>query len=159
MSHTIYEYLLKTIWGDDLNLSDFQGKKILLVNTASVCGYTPQYAQMEELYEKYKDKLVVIGLPCNDFGTQEPGTEKEIEAFCETNFHVSFPLTLKVKIKGAGMHPVYQFLTKKELNGFADSEVEWNFQKYLVDEKGKLIAIFASGVEPLSDEIISAIEK
>ncbi len=158
MSNTIYDYKLKNIKGEELDLSAFKGKKILLVNTASACGLTPQYKQLEELNENFKDKLQVIGLPCNDFAGQEPGTEQEIEKFCEVNFGVSFPLTSKVKIKGEQPDAIYQFLTKKELNGYADSEVAWNFQKYLVNESGELIGVFAPPVDPLSDEILNAIE-
>jgi glutathione peroxidase len=158
MSKTVYDYPLKTIKGADFDLSAFKGKKILLVNTASACGLTPQYRQLEELYENYKDKLEVIGLPCNDFAGQEPGTEPEIEKFCELNFGVTFPLTAKVKIKGDEVTPIYRFLTQKDLNGYADSEVQWNFQKYLIDENGKLIGVFAPPVEPLSDDILKAIE-
>ena len=158
MSNTIYDYKLKNIKGEELDLSAFKGKKILLVNTASACGLTPQYKQLEELSENFKDKLQVIGLPCNDFAGQEPGTEQEIAKFCEVNFGVSFPLTSKVKIKGEEPDAIYQFLTKKELNGYADSEVEWNFQKYLVNESGELIGVFAPPIDPLSDEILKAIE-
>jgi glutathione peroxidase len=159
MSNTVYNYKLKNIKGEELDLSAFKGKKILLVNTASACGLTPQYKQLEELYENFKDKLQIIGLPCNDFAGQEPGTEEEIAKFCEVNFGVSFPLTAKVKIKGGQPDAIYQFLTKKELNGYADSEVAWNFQKYLVNESGELVAVFAPPVDPLSDEILNAIEK
>ena len=159
MSNTVYGYKLKGIKGNEIDLSTFKGKKILLVNTASACGLTPQYKQLEELSENFKDKLQVIGLPCNDFAGQEPGTETEIAQFCEVNYGVSFPLTAKVKIKGDTPDAIYQFLTKKELNGYADSEVAWNFQKYLIDENGQLSAVFAPPVEPLSDEILNAIEK
>lgn len=157
MSKTAYDYPLKTITGENLDLSSYKGKKILLVNTASACGLTLQYKQLEELYENFKDKLEVIGLPCNDFAGQEPGSEKEIAQFCEVNYGVTFPLTGKVKIKGGEVDPLYQFLTKKELNGYADSEVVWNFQKYLIDESGHLQAVFAPPVEPLSDEVLKAI--
>jgi glutathione peroxidase len=159
MSKTAYDYKLKDIKGNDFDLSVFKGKKILLVNTASVCGFTPQYKQMEELHENFKDKLVVVGLPCNDFGSQEPGTENEIAQFCTINFGVKFPLTSKIHTKGTEQHPLYEFLTKKELNGYADSEVMWNFQKYLIDENGNLVAGFMPNIEPLSDEILGAIEK
>ena len=159
MSKTVYDYLLKDIKGNDLNLSHFKGKKILLVNTASACGFTPQYAQLEELYKNFNNKVEVIGLPCNDFGAQEPGSENEIDQFCELNFKVSFPLTSKVKILGNYPHPLYEFLMKKELNGYRDSEVKWNFQKYLINEKGNLIKIFFSAVDPLSEEILTLIEK
>ncbi|MDB5283854.1 MAG: glutathione peroxidase [Bacteroidota bacterium] len=158
MSNTVYDYKLKNIKGNDLDLAAYKGKKILLVNTASACGLTPQYKQLEELYENMKDKLEIIGLPCNDFAGQEPGTEKEIAEFCEINFKVTFPLTAKVKIKG-DTDPIYQFLTQKELNGYTDSEVVWNFQKYLVNETGNLVAVFGPQVDPLSEEVLSAIEK
>lgn len=157
MNKTAYDYPLKDIKGNDLGLSKFKGKKILLVNTASVCGLTPQYKQLQELYENYKEKLEVIGLPCNDFGGQEPGSEKEIEQFCETNFKVSFPMTSKVQILGSNPHPLYEFLMKKELNGYRDSEVKWNFQKYLIDENGNLIKVFSPILEPLSEEILNMI--
>ena len=158
MSNTVYNYKLKNIKGESLDLSAYKGKKILLVNTASACGLTPQYKQLEELHENFKGKLQVIGLPCNDFAGQEPGTEQEIAQFCEVNYGVTFPLTAKVKIKGNEPDAIYKFLTKKELNGFADSEVAWNFQKYLIDETGQLEAVFAPQVEPLSEEILKAIE-
>jgi len=158
MSKTAYDYTLKDIKGNELRLAQFKGKKILLVNTASACGYTPQYKQLEELYQNFIDKLVVIGLPCNDFGEQEPGTHEEIEQFCETNFGVTFPLTEKVKILGDNPHPLYKFLMNKELNGYRDSEVKWNFQKYLIDENGNLIKVFSTLVEPLSEDILKVVE-
>jgi glutathione peroxidase len=156
---SVYDFKPKSIAGSDIDLSKYRGKKILLVNTASACGYTPQYKQLEELSEHYKDKLVVVGLPCNDFGAQEPGTEGEIAQFCEVNYGVTFPLTAKIKIKGDEPEPLYRYLTSKDLNGYADSEVQWNFQKYLVNENGELIGVFNSGVEPLSDELLNAIDK
>jgi len=159
MSKTVYEYPINDIRGNILDLSKFKGKKILLVNTASACGLTPQYEQLEELYKNYKEKVEVIGLPCNDFGAQEPGTAEEITKFCEVNFGVTFPLTEKVKIIGSNPHPLYEFLTKKELNGYADSEVKWNFQKYLIDENGNLISVVHPQVEPFSEEVLSLIEK
>ncbi len=158
MSKTVYDYPLKDIKGNVLDLSKFKGKKILLVNTASVCGFTPQYKQLEELYKGFKDKLVVIGLPCNDFGEQEPGTPEEIEQFCEINFGVTFPMAEKVTILGGNPHPLYKFLMEKELNGYRDSEVKWNFQKYLINENGNVIKIFGAPVDPLSEEVISLIE-
>lgn len=158
MSNTVYNYKLKTIKGEPLDLSNYKGKKILLVNTASACGLTPQYKQLEELQENFKDKLQIIGLPCNDFAGQEPGTEQDIAKFCEVNYNITFPLTAKVKIVGEP-DPIYQFLTQKELNGFGSSEVAWNFQKYLIDENGNLIGIFAPPIEPLDEEILSALGK
>jgi len=128
-----------------------------VVNTASACGLTPQYKQLQELYEATKDKLEIVGIPCNDFANQEPGTAEEIEHFCEMNFGVTFPLLEKVKILGEAPHPLYQFLTQKSLNGLQDSEVKWNFQKYLINEEGKLTQVFSPVTEPLSDEILKAI--
>lgn len=157
MHHSVYTIALKDIHGKPLKLENFRGKKILLVNTASECGLTPQYAQLQELYENFNHKLVVVGLPCNDFGGQEPGTAEQIINFCQTNYKVTFPVTEKVKILGSNIHPLYAFLTKKELNGYADSEVKWNFQKYLIDENGKLIQVFSPVTEPLSEEILNAI--
>lgn len=152
---TIYDYKLNDLQGNPLDLSAYAGKKILLVNTASACGLTPQYAQLQELHETHNDKVQVIGLPCNDFGGQEPGTEKEIGTFCETHFSVSFPLTQKVVIKGDNISPIYSFLTKKELNGKEDSEVIWNFQKYLINEKGELEAVFHPKTEVISEDFLN----
>jgi glutathione peroxidase len=150
----VYDYKLQDINNQPLDLAAFKGKKILLVNTASACGLTPQYAQLQELHENYSDKIAVIGLPCNDFGAQEPGTENEIKTFCETNFHVTFPLTQKVKIKGDDISPIYEFLTKKDLNEKEDSDVIWNFQKYLIDENGKLKAVIHPKTEVMSEEFL-----
>ena len=154
MSKTVYDYKLTTIRGEELDLSTFKGKKILLVNTASECGFTPQYKQLQELYENFKDRLVIIGLPCDDFGGQEPGSEKQIEQFCEVNFGVTFPLTAKVRVLGADAHPLYRFLTSKALNGYKDSEVKWNFQKYLIDEHGELMKIFSPQIDPMSEDVV-----
>ena len=151
---SIYDIPLESIDGKKINLNDFKGKKILFVNVASKCGYTPQYEQLQELYEKYKDKLVIIGLPSNQF-KQEPGTNEEIASFCKINYGVTFPLTEKIDVKGPNQHPLYAWLTKKELNGVKDSEIKWNFQKYLVDEQGKLIDVFYSATSPTSKAITS----
>lgn len=155
----IYDYKLKDIAGNDFDLSQFEGKKILLVNTASECGLTPQYAQLQEVYEQFKNKLIIVGLPCNDFGGQEPGTEQQVAAFCETNFHVTFPLTQKVNIKTSPVSPIYEYLTKKELNGLQDSEVLWNFQKYLINEQGELEAVFHPKTEVVSEEFLKHVEE
>jgi glutathione peroxidase len=155
---SLYDIPLKGIDGTDINLSDFTGKKILFVNVASKCGFTPQYEKLQELYEKYKDRLVVIGLPCNQFMNQEPGTNEEIIRFCKINYGVTFQLTEKIDVKGPNQHPLYAWLTRKDLNGVMDSEVKWNFQKYLVDEKGKLIDVFYSATSPLSGKITSLLE-
>ena len=137
----------------DLNMSDFAGRKMLIVNVASACGYTPQYQQLQELHEHFSDKLAVIGFPCNDFGAQESGSEAEIQAFCTARFGVTFPLSAKIGIK-KNTHSIYQFLTQKALNGVTDSDVRWNFQKYLLNEKGELMQVFSSSVSPLDEAII-----
>ena len=149
---------LKTISieGKDLNMSDFAGRKMLIVNVASACGYTPQYQQLQELHEHFSDKLAVIGFPCNDFGAQESGSEAEIQEFCTVRFGVTFPLSAKIGIK-ENTHPIYQFLTQKTLNGVTDSNVRWNFQKYLLNEKGELMQILPSSVSPLDEAIIDSL--
>lgn len=157
MEKSVYQFKLKDIHGQPLDLSQFKGKKILFVNTASECGYTPQYQQLQELSVSHKQDLAVIGLPCNDFGAQEPGDEKQIEQFCTSNYAVTFPLTGKIKILGDNPEPLYSFLTKKELNGYRDSEVVWNFQKYLCNENGELIGVFPHNMDPFSDKILNAI--
>jgi len=149
---------LKGITGEDIDLNDFKGKKILFVNVASKCGFTPQYEKLQELHEKYNDRLVVIGLPCNQFKEQEPGTHEEILQFCNLNYGVTFQLTEKINVKGPEQHPLYSWLTRKELNGVKDSEVKWNFQKYLVDEEGNFIDVFYSVTSPMSDKIISLLK-
>lgn len=156
MQKTVYDFKLAGIAGSDINLADYKGKKILLVNTASACGLTPQYAQLQELHQLHHAQLQIIGLPCNDFGAQEPGTESEVKQFCETSFGVTFPLSAKVKVLGEDAHPLYKFLTQRELNGLEDSEVKWNFQKYLIDENGNLQKVFSPMVSPLDEQILSA---
>lgn len=151
----VYDIKFQSIDGKAMSLAQFKGKKILVVNTASECGYTKQYKELEALHKKYGNKLVVIGFPCNDFGGQEPGSEKEIAAFCEKNFGVSFPMAEKVVIKGDKRHPLYQWLMSKELNGVKDADVRWNFTKFLLDEKGQLIEVFPSAVSPLDEKIVS----
>ncbi len=154
-TQSIYDYAIKDIEGAPLSLSDFKGKKILFVNVASKCGFTPQYAELQKLHDQYKDKLVIIGLPCNQFGGQEPGTGDEIKAFCQKNYGVEFLITEKIDVKGENQHPIYKWLTSKSVNGKMDSTVKWNFTKYLVSEKGELIEQFGSSVNPMSDRIIS----
>ncbi|MGV3631488.1 MAG: glutathione peroxidase [Bacteroidota bacterium] len=159
-SQSIHDYKATDIHGNTVDFSQFKGKKILVVNTASECGYTPQYEDLEKLNKAYKDKgLVIIGFPCNDFGAQEPGTEKEIAAFCQKNYGVSFLMMSKISVKGSDKHPVYQFLTQKELNGVEDSDVKWNFQKYLLDENGKLVKHYGSKTSPMAPEITDWIKK
>jgi len=149
-----------TIDGRPFKFEQLRGHKVIIVNTASECGYTPQYAQLQELYDTYKDKgLVVIGFPSNDFGGQEPGTEAEIAAFCSTNYGVTFPMMAKVHTKGDEQHAVYQWLTSKAQNGVLDSEVKWNFHKYLVDGNGHLVMSLGSAIGPLDKEIIEWVEQ
>ncbi|MGB0431851.1 MAG: glutathione peroxidase [Bacteroidia bacterium] len=155
MSDNIYDYTISSIDGEEIKLERFKGKKLLLVNVASECGYTKQYKDLQELHEKHGDKVVIIGFPCNQFGGQEPGTATEIKSFCEKNFGVTFQLTEKIDVKGDAQHPIYKWLTSKELNTVEDSKVKWNFHKYLIDENGNYIEAFASGVNPMSDKIIS----
>ncbi len=158
VTKSIHNFKIKGLETGEIDFSKFKGKKILVVNTASKCGYTKQYKQLEELYQANKENLVVVGFPCNDFGGQEPGSAEEISDFCQKNFGVTFPLTEKVSVKGATKHPIYQFLTQEENNGVADVEVKWNFHKFLLDENGKLIASFASSVTPLDEEILSLLK-
>lgn len=150
---SVYNIEIKSISGEKINLVDFKGKKILFVNVASECGFTPQYEGLQELYEQYKDKLMVIGVPSNQFGGQEPGTAEQIQSFCKLNYGVTFLITEKVDVKGDNQHPLYAWLTKKENNGLKNSSVKWNFQKYLVDEKGELIDYYFSLTKPMSKKI------
>ena len=153
-AQSLYNISLTDISGAPLDLSQYKGKKILFVNVASKCGFTSQYDGLQELYKTYKDKLVVIGLPCNQFGGQEPGTAKEIVTFCKANYGVDFPLSSKIEVKGESQHPLYRWLTSKEQNGVMDSTVRWNFQKYLVDESGQLVDFFYSTTSPMSSKLI-----
>ena len=157
-SSTVYDFSLTGTDGKEINLNAFKGKKILFVNVASKCGYTPQYEGLQKLYEQNKENLVIIGLPCNQFMNQEPGTNEEIQTFCKKNYGVTFPITQKIYVKGDKIHPLYNWLTRKELNGVEDSKVKWNFQKYLMDEQGTLIRVFGSKVKPLDEEVISAVK-
>lgn len=151
----IYDIQIKDLKGNQINLSDFKSKKLMIVNVASKCGFTPQYLGLEELYEEYKDQLNIIGVPCNQFGMQEPGSNEEIANFCSVNYGVTFPITEKVDVDGNNQHPLYAWLTSKAQNGSSDSKVKWNFQKYLISENGELEAVFASNTEPMSEEIIN----
>ncbi|WP_338377283.1 glutathione peroxidase [uncultured Flavobacterium sp.] len=156
---TIHQFKVTDLYGDEFDFSSLKGKKIMVVNTASECGLTPQYKDLEALYEKYKDKnFVIVGFPANNFGSQEPGTNKEIAAFCEKNYGVTFPMMSKISVKGDDMHEIYQFLTKKSKNGLEDSEVQWNFQKYLINEKGELEKVIAPRTLPTDDSVIKWIE-
>ncbi|HEX7494960.1 MAG TPA: glutathione peroxidase [Bacteroidales bacterium] len=150
-----YDFKVKTLEGADFDFSSLKGKKVMVVNTASKCGFTPQYKQLEEVYLKYKDNLVIIGFPANNFAHQEPGTASEIRKFCTENYGITFPLMEKISVKGSDMAPIYKWLTSKKENGVMDSEVKWNFQKYLIDENGKLVDVVYSKDKPTSDKIIS----
>ncbi len=145
---SIHQYRITGIGGETIDFEAFKGKFVLIVNVASACGYTSQYAQLQEVYDDLKDKMVIVGVPCNQFGGQEPGTEAEIQQFCKVRYGVTFPLTQKIAVKGTNQHELYQWLTKKSLNGVQDSEVAWNFQKYLLDTDGHLIKVFPSAASP-----------
>jgi|SRR5690606_26599552 len=152
----IYQFKIKSIDGKEINLSNFKGKKILFVNTASKCGFTPQYKELEELSKKYKDRLVVIGVPANNFGGQEPGEEEDIKAFCEKNYGVTFLMTEKTSVKGEDINPLFDYLISTANPNFT-GDIKWNFEKFLIDENGKLIHRFRSAVKPLSADIVSKI--
>ena len=155
---SFYDIKLNDINGKQIDLKSFEDKYILFVNVASKCGFTSQYTDLEKLHQKYQNDLVVIGLPCNQFGGQEPGNAEEIKNFCSSNYGVTFIISEKIEVKGEGMHPLYQWLTQKELNGKTSSTVKWNFQKYVVDKNGELLNYFYSMTGPLSNKITSLIE-
>ena len=149
---SVYDFKLKTIDGEAFSLAKYKGKKVLVVNTASKCGYTPQYKDLQKLADAYKDKLVVVGFPANNFGQQEPGANSEIKTFCEKNFGVTFPLSAKVSVKGEDIDPLFKYLTEAENPDFI-GEIKWNFEKFLIDENGKLIHRFRSATTPMSKDI------
>lgn len=155
---SIYDFKVEALEGGTIDFSKFKGKKILIVNTASECGYTPQYEGLEKLYETHKDKLVIIGFPANNFGAQEPGTNQEIAGFCKKNYGVSFPMAAKISVTGDDMADIYKWLTIKDNNHYESSTVKWNFQKYLINEQGELIGIFYSKVKPDNPQLLKAIE-
>ncbi|GGG34995.1 glutathione peroxidase [Croceivirga lutea] len=150
---SIYNIAISNLDGSKMDLSQFKGKYVLIVNVASKCGFTPQYKELQKLSDTYKDKLVVLGCPCNQFGAQEPGDATAIQGFCEVNFGVTFPLTEKLNVKGVDQHPLYQWLTSKELNGKKNSSVKWNFQKYLISPRGNLVDYYYSITKPMSKKI------
>jgi glutathione peroxidase len=155
---SIHSFKVKSIEGGTIDFSKFKGKKILVVNTASKCGYTPQYEALQKVYDEYKDKLVIVGFPANNFGGQEPGSDSDIQEFCKARFGVKFPLASKVSVKGEDMAPIYQWLTSKAKNGVLDAEIKWNFNKFLLDENGKMIAYFPSKTTPDSEEILKFVK-
>lgn len=150
---SFYDFKIPSLAGDTIDFSRYKGKKVLIVNTASECGFTPQYAELQKLHEKYGDKVAVLGFPCNQFGNQEPGNNEEISRFCKKNYGVTFQMFAKTEVKGPGKSALYRWLTEKELNGWNEQEPTWNFCKYLIDEKGQLIKFFSSKVSPLDDQI------
>ncbi|KEO72495.1 glutathione peroxidase [Anditalea andensis] len=154
MPKNFHEFKLKNIDGEEVDFSQYRGRKVMLVNVASKCGYTSQYAELQELHEKYGDKLAVLGFPANNFGGQEPGTEEEIKTFCSENFGVTFPMFEKISVKGVDKHPLYRWLSDKDMNGWNDKEPAWNFSKYLIDEQGKLVDFFPSAVSPMDEKIL-----
>jgi glutathione peroxidase len=150
---TVYDFSMKSIDGKDVSLSTYKGKKLLIVNVASKCGYTPQYKELEALSKKYAGKLVVLGFPANNFGSQEPGTNEEIQGFCQKNYGVTFPMFAKVSVKGKDVDPLFAFLSNKEENGGISDAPTWNFCKYLIDENGKVKKFFGSSTSPMSKDI------
>lgn len=152
---SFYDFKVKTLEGKDFDFASLRGKKVMVVNTASKCGYTPQYEDLQTLYEQFGQKLVIIGFPANNFMNQEPGTAEEIRQFCTDKYDVTFPMMEKISVKGDDMHPLYKWLTSKEKNGVMDSAVKWNFQKYLIDENGKLVDVLYSKEKPGSEKVIT----
>ena len=150
----LYDFKLKSIEGKEIDFNIYKGKKVLIVNTASECGYTPQYTALEELYQKHKDKVVVLGFPANNFGGQEPGDNEAIATFCQRNFGVTFQLFEKSDVIGENQNPLYQWLTNKELNGWNKIAPSWNFSKYLISENGDLLKVYSPSVAPMSYELI-----
>jgi glutathione peroxidase len=156
---TIHQFTAMSIDGEERSLRDYAGKMVLVVNVASQCGLTPHYRGLQELYENYRDRgLVVLGFPCNQFGAQEPGSEAEIKTFCETRYGVTFPLFAKIEVNGPGRHPLYAFLTEQPTQPDGPGDIQWNFAKFLVDRSGNVAARFVPATKPVSDEIVSAIE-
>ena len=160
MENSLHQFTVESLEGDNFNFSDLKGKKVLVVNTASKCGLTPQYKELQSLFETYKDNgLVIVGFPANNFMAQEPGSNEEIATFCEKNYGVTFPMMAKIDVKGKDIHPLYAFLTQKEKNGVMDSKVTWNFQKYLVNESGIVEKVISPRTSPIDQEVIDWITK
>jgi glutathione peroxidase len=155
-TQTIYDFKVTDINGETFDMATLKGKKVMIVNTASKCGLTPQYEELEKLYEQFKDSnFVIIAFPANDFMSQEPGTDEEIKSFCSVNYGVTFPVMSKISVKGKKMHPLYEFLTTKSLNGHSDNSVKWNFQKYLINEEGKLVMVISPSTKPMDPQILN----
>lgn len=159
-TQTIYDFKVETITGEAFDLASLKGKKVMIVNTASKCGLTPQFEQLEQLYKEYKDQnFVIIGFPTNDFMSQDPGSNKEIAEFCQLNYGVTFPMMSKIVVKGKEKHPLYQYLTEKSKNGIDDFDIEWNFQKFLINENGTIDKVISPRIVPNDKEIIDWINK
>lgn len=158
MESTFYNFKMKDINGKEVDFSEFKGKKLLIVNVASKCGYTKQYAQLQELYAEHGDKIMILGFPANNFGGQEPGSNEEIKEFCSTEFGVTFPMFEKISVKGFDKHPLYRWLSDASQNGWNNEEPSWNFCKYFINEKGELVKFFPSSVTPLDEAILKLIE-
>ncbi|MFZ9755449.1 MAG: glutathione peroxidase [Bacteroidia bacterium] len=158
-SQSIYDIPLKALDGTPLDLSQFKGKKLLVVNTASECGYTPQYEGLQSLYEAEKERLVILGCPCNQFGGQEPGSSEQIAQFCSSRFQVSFPMSEKLDVKGENQHPLYRWLCNQSENGALDASVSWNFNKFLIDENGHMMAYYPSNISPNDPQLLEAINR
>jgi glutathione peroxidase len=159
IANGFYDFKVTTIDGGEYDFSELKGRKVMIVNTASECGLTPQYEGLQDLFEKYGgEDFIIIGFPANNFLSQEPGTNEEIKTFCKINYGVTFPMMAKISVKGDDIHPLYQWLTTKEKNGVMDSRVKWNFQKYLIDEEGILVNVINPKTKPLSEEIVSWVE-
>jgi glutathione peroxidase len=159
MATSIYDFKVPGLDGGTIDFSKYKGKKILIVNTASQCGNTPQYAELEQLYEKYSSSLVIVGFPANNFGEQEPGSNTEISSFCQKNYGVKFPMAEKVSVKGDDIHPLFKYLVAEAEKIGEKDPIKWNFTKFLIDENGKLVKVFHNKVLPMSDEVVSAIAK
>lgn len=155
---SFYEFKVNGLDGKEVDFSQFKGKKVLIVNTASECGFTPQYAELQKLHEQHGSKVTILGVPSNDFGSQEPGDAQQIQQFCQKNFGVTFQMLEKATVKGSDKHLLYQWLTDKSKNGWNDQEPKWNFSKYLINEKGELIKFYPSSVSPMSKELTEAIQ-
>lgn len=154
VAKNIYSFQVKALDGSTINFKDYKGKKIMIVNTASKCGNTPQYEDLEKLYQQYKDKLVIVGFPANNFGQQEPGTNEEIEEFCKKNYGVTFPMAEKVSVKGDDIAPIYQYLTEEAKKKGIEDPVKWNFTKFLLDENGSLVTVIHHKTKPLSEDVV-----
>jgi glutathione peroxidase len=155
---TLHDFTMTAIDGSSIDLAAYKGKKVMLVNVASRCGYTPQYADLQKLHDRHGDKIAILGFPANNFGSQEPGSNEDIASFCQKNYGVTFQMFEKISVKGNDQHPLYGWLSDKSLNGWNEQSPSWNFCKYIVDENGQLIKFYGSGVNPMDPEILALLE-